>query len=102
MQRGGTERDPRTDREHEPGIGRHTACTPPTAGQLFEIVVLDTTGDDGHARWSTIGWGVDRNDAEAIARTYLTRQLCPYDAVRIRRDGRLLAEHRRPALDLNT
>ncbi|MEO3802293.1 hypothetical protein [Nonomuraea sp. B1E8] len=73
----------------------HTACTPPPTGQLFEIVVLDTTGDDGRARWNTVGWGVDRADADAIARTYVTRQLCPYEAVQIRHDGRLLAEHRR-------
>ncbi|GAA3104379.1 hypothetical protein [Nonomuraea salmonea] len=33
-------------------------CTPPPAAELFEIVVLDTTGGDPH--WHTIGWGVNR------------------------------------------
>ncbi|MGI5268101.1 hypothetical protein ACQEUU_02995 [Nonomuraea sp. CA-218870] len=70
----------------------HTRCTP---AELFEITVLDTTG--GAARWHTIGWGVGHHDADALARSYVTRPLCPYERARVSRNGRLVAEHRRPA-----
>ncbi|MDA0642289.1 MULTISPECIES: hypothetical protein [Nonomuraea] len=69
----------------------HTRCTP---AQLFEITVLDTTGDD--TRWHTIGWGIGRQDADALARSFVTRRLCPYERARVRHNGRLLAEHHRP------
>ncbi|GGO61849.1 hypothetical protein [Nonomuraea cavernae] len=71
----------------------HTRCTP---ARLFEITVLDTTGTE--ARWHTVGWGIGRQDADALARSYVTRPLCPYERARVTHNGRLLAEHRRPAL----
>lgn len=70
----------------------HTRCTP---AQLFEIMVLDTS--DGRSRWHTIGWGVGRQDADALARTYVTRTLCPYERARVRLNGDVVAEHSRPA-----
>lgn len=72
-------------------------CTPPAASQLYEIAVLDTTAEDGRARWHTIGWGVDRTHAQSLAESYVTRPLCPYEEARIRHNGRLVAVHRRPA-----
>ncbi|MGW0811236.1 hypothetical protein [Nonomuraea sp. NPDC002799] len=73
----------------------HVCCTPPPAAELFEIAVLDTTGEDGRARWHTIGWGVDRVDADHLAETYVNRPMCPYDAAQIRRNGRLVGVHHR-------
>jgi hypothetical protein len=81
---------------NRPAHGR-TPCTPPPAAQLFEIIVLDTTGEDGHAHWHTIGWSLDRRDADIIAESYVTRSICPYNAARIRHKGSLLVEHRRIA-----
>ncbi|MGR6915689.1 hypothetical protein ACU635_15710 [[Actinomadura] parvosata] len=75
----------------------HVRCTPPAAAELFEIAVLDTTGDDGEARWHTIGWGVDRGHADSIAEAYVTRPLCPYDEAQVRQNGHLVNVHRRPA-----
>ncbi|MEV4569041.1 hypothetical protein AB0K12_35170 [Nonomuraea sp. NPDC049419] len=68
-------------------------CTPPPAAELFEIVVLDTTGGDPH--WHTIGWGVNRGDADTIAQSYVTRPVCPYEEARIRQNGHLVGVHRR-------
>lgn len=75
------------------GTGR-TRCTP---AQLFEIAVLDTGGENGTGQWHTIGWSVGRTDADAIAEAYVTRPIRPYDAARVRHNGRLLIEHHRPA-----
>ncbi|MFI7108656.1 hypothetical protein ACIBK9_20290 [Nonomuraea sp. NPDC050227] len=72
---------------------RHTPCTPRPARQLYEITALDAAGD----RWHTIGWGIDQAEAESAARACVTRPAPPYRAARIRRDGRVLAEHRRSA-----
>ncbi|TMR09225.1 hypothetical protein ETD86_44555 [Nonomuraea turkmeniaca] len=74
----------------------HVSCTPPVAAELFEISVLDTTGGDGHERWHTIGWGVDREEVDSIAETYVTRPMCPYDQARIRHQGLLVGMRRRP------
>ncbi|WP_157549911.1 hypothetical protein [Nonomuraea candida] len=77
--------------------GGRVRCTPPAAAELFEIAVLDTTGEDGQARWHTIGWGVDRREADSIAEEYVTRPLCPYDEAQIRQNGHLVGVHRRPS-----
>ncbi|SEH02123.1 hypothetical protein SAMN05444920_12458 [Nonomuraea solani] len=82
---------------NELGTAGRARCTPPAAAELFEIVVLDPTAEDGQERWHTIGWGVDRGDADDIAQTYVTRHLCPYDEARIRHNGRFVGEHRRPS-----
>ncbi|PZG18288.1 hypothetical protein [Nonomuraea aridisoli] len=87
--------------EHATAPGRAGAparvpCTPPAAAELFEIAVLDTTAEDGRARWHTIGWGVDRAHAHDIAESYVTRPMCPYDAAQVRHNGHLIGIHRRP------
>lgn len=71
----------------------HTPCTPLPARQLFEITALEAA--DGP--WCTIGWGIDRAEAETVAQDCVTRTASPYRAARIRHDGRVLAEHRRDA-----
>ncbi|MFG1700680.1 hypothetical protein [Nonomuraea sp. NPDC049309] len=71
----------------------HVRCTPPAAAELFEIAVLDTSGGDPH--WHTIGWGVDRSEADSIARSYVSRPLSPYEEARIRQNGHLVGVHRR-------
>ncbi|MGW4791080.1 hypothetical protein ACWEPC_01510 [Nonomuraea sp. NPDC004297] len=94
MEQWGTgNREVRTPEGRAPG---HVRCTPPAAAELFEITVLDTTGGDGEARWHTIGWGVDRGDADSIAEAYVTRPLCPYDVAQVRHNGHLVGVHRRP------
>jgi len=75
----------------------HVSCTPAPAAQLFEIAVLDSTGEDGQGCWHTVGWGVDRVHADSIAESFVTRPTRPYDAARIRHNGLLVGEHRRPA-----
>ncbi|MFI7700478.1 hypothetical protein [Nonomuraea sp. NPDC049480] len=75
----------------------HVSCTPAPAAQLFEIAVLDSTGEEGQGRWHTIGWGVDRVHADSIAESFVTRSTHPYDVARIRHNGHLVGEHRRPA-----
>ncbi|MCK2220276.1 hypothetical protein MF672_041725 [Actinomadura sp. ATCC 31491] len=76
------------------GIG-HVSCTPAPADQLFEIAVLDLSDGDGQGHWHTIGWGVDRREADSIAESFVTRPLHPYEAARIRHNGHLVGEHRR-------
>jgi hypothetical protein len=83
------------DRAVNASLHGHTSCTPAPADQLFEITVLDTAHEDDPARWHTIGWGIDRRDADAIAEAYVNRSLSPYDAAQIRHNGRLIREHRR-------
>ncbi|MEW9548290.1 hypothetical protein [Nonomuraea sp. NPDC050783] len=79
------------------GVGAgHISCTPAPADQLFEIAVLDPSGEDGQGGWHTIGWGVDRRHADSIAESFVTRPLRPYQAARIRHNGHLVGEHRRP------
>ncbi|TMR94108.1 hypothetical protein [Nonomuraea basaltis] len=77
----------------------HVSCTPTPAAQLFEIAVLDSASTDEHGRghWHTIGWGVDRAQADSIAEAFVTRPMCPYDAAQIRHNGLLVGEHRRPS-----
>ncbi|HEX4815315.1 MAG TPA: hypothetical protein VFV66_21445 [Nonomuraea sp.] len=75
----------------------HVSCTPAPAAQLFEIAVLDSTGEGGQGHWHTIGWGVDRSHAESIAESFVTRPVRPYEVARIRHNGLLVGEHRRPA-----
>ncbi|MEU6792093.1 hypothetical protein ABZ907_10370 [Nonomuraea wenchangensis] len=75
---------------------RHVSCTPAPADQLFEITVLDRADGDDQGDWHTIGWGVDRRHADSIAESFVTRSLSPYAAARIRHNGHLVGEHRRP------
>ncbi|WP_049567128.1 hypothetical protein [Nonomuraea sp. SBT364] len=91
------QRGSRETRTAEEGPPAHVRCTPPPAGQLFEIAVLDTTGEDGRPYWHTIGWGIDKVEADSIAETYVNRPMCPYDAARIRHNGTLVGLHRRQA-----
>ncbi|MBF8191399.1 hypothetical protein ITP53_38015 [Nonomuraea sp. K274] len=79
------------------GGPRHLSCTPLPAVQLYEITVLDPASESGPGHWHTIGWGVDRMDADSIAETYVSRATNPYDAVQVRQNGLLVSEHRRPA-----
>ncbi|MGN9841017.1 hypothetical protein ACTMTI_23120 [Nonomuraea sp. H19] len=94
---------PGIDRQRTGRTGRteaptgHHSCTPVPAAQLFEIAVLDSSGEDGRAGWQTIGWGVDRAQADSIAEAYVSHPTRPYDAARIRHKGHLVGEHRRPA-----
>jgi hypothetical protein len=71
----------------------HTPCTPRPARYLFEISALDAADE----RWDTIGWAIDQGEAETVAHDCVTQPVSPYRVARIRRDGRLLAEHRRIA-----
>lgn len=73
----------------------HISCTPAPAAQLFEITVLDSTGEDGQGQWHTIGWGVDRVHADSIAEAIVTREVPPYEVAQIRHNGLLVGEHRR-------
>ena len=83
----------------DPGTGAlpraRTRCTPLPAVQLFEIAVLGAGGDC--EEWQTVGWGFDPVDAHSIAEAYVSRPSSPWDAARIRHNGRVIAERRRPA-----
>ncbi|MEU4571301.1 hypothetical protein ACBI99_24795 [Nonomuraea sp. ATR24] len=91
------QRGSRATRDAHEETSAHVRCTPPPARQLFEIAVLDTTAEDGRPYWHTIGWGIDRVEADNIAETYVNRPSCPYDAARIRHNGHLVGLHRRQA-----